>query len=109
MPAACLPLLGCQVMCGLHEALPDAVGLDVDMAASTAAAAALADADLMTAASGGAASASGRSMYAYVPCRLLAASKLLRRKSSGLAGASSVQWPRAQVRPRPGSISRWWR
>jgi hypothetical protein len=85
-------------MCGLHEALPDAVGLDVDMAASTAAAAALADAELMTAGSGGAASASGRSMFQYVPCCLLAASKLLRRESSGLAGNISVQWPRAQVR-----------
>jgi hypothetical protein len=94
--ARCLPVCGllpCQVAAGLHEALPEAVGLDVDMAASSAAAAALADADLMTA--GG---ALGRSMFQYVPCRLLAASKLLRRESSGLAGSSSVQWPRAQVR-----------
>ncbi|KAF6260458.1 hypothetical protein COO60DRAFT_1637556 [Scenedesmus sp. NREL 46B-D3] len=84
------------VAAGLHEALPEAVGLDVDMAASTAAAAALADADLMTAGSGGAASASGRSMFQYVPCCLLTASKLLRRESSGLAGTSALQWPRAQ-------------
>uniref|UniRef100_A0A383W5P0 AAA+ ATPase domain-containing protein n=1 Tax=Tetradesmus obliquus TaxID=3088 RepID=A0A383W5P0_TETOB len=84
------------VMAGLHEALPEAVGLDVDMAASTAAAAALADAELMTAGSGGAAHASGRSMFQYVPACLLAASQRLRRESSGLAGTSNVQWPRAQ-------------
>ncbi|WIA29972.1 hypothetical protein OEZ86_000070 [Tetradesmus obliquus] len=84
------------VMAGLHEALPEAVGLDVDMAASTAAAAALADAELMTAGSGGAAHASGRSMFQYVPACLLAASRRLRRESSGLAGTSNVQWPRAQ-------------
>eukprot|EP00878_Enallax_costatus_P033682 GHUV01037227.1.p1 GENE.GHUV01037227.1~~GHUV01037227.1.p1 ORF type:complete len:497 (+),score=226.94 GHUV01037227.1:901-2391(+) len=93
------------VMSGVHEHLPDVVGLDIDLASTAPAAAALADADRLMA--GGVTSNSGgRGMFQYVPACLLAAARLARREGGGL-GASSLCWPRAQAEcGRVGASSR---
>lgn len=84
----------------LHESLPDLVGLDVDLATSTAAADALADADrLMAAGRGG---GGGSSSWQYVPAPLLAVVGLVRRDAAGVGvlgtgGGLNLAWPRAQV------------
>jgi hypothetical protein len=89
-----------QVLCVLHESLPDLVSLDVDLATTTAAADALAEADLLAAAGrpGG-----GSSSWQYVPAPLLTVVGLVKRDTAGVgvmgSAGLSLAWPRAQVRP----------
>lgn len=89
-----------QVMCVLHESLPDLVGLDVDLACTTAAADALADADLLMASGRGGAGGSASS-WQYVPAPLLNVVGLVRRDAAGVGVMGSaglnLAWPRAQV------------
>lgn len=83
-------------MAGLQEHLLDVVGLDVDLASTAAATAALADADRLLA--GGVSSSSGgRGMTQYVPACVLAATRLARREGGGLSSGGGISWPRAQV------------
>lgn len=82
-------------MSGVHEHLPDVVGLDVDLATTAAATAALSDADRLLA--GG--TISGRGMVQYVPACVLSATKTAKREGGGLS-SNTLAWPRAQVRPR---------
>ncbi len=87
----------------LHESLPDLVGLDVDLASTSAAADALADADLLGAGSRGGAGG-GSSSWQYVPAPLLTVVRLVRRDAAGIgvlgSAALNLAWPRAQVSSR---------
>lgn len=92
-------LVGClQVLSVLHESLPDLVGLDVDLATTTAAMEAMASADLLMASGRG---GSGSSSWQYVPAPLLTIVGLVRRDTSGIgvmgSAGISLAWPRAQV------------
>lgn len=84
----------------LHESLPDLVGLDVDLACTTAAADALADADLLMA-SGRGGAGGGAGSWQYVPAPLLTVVGLVRRDAAGVGVMGSaglhLAWPRAQV------------
>jgi hypothetical protein len=100
-----LLLCGClQVLSVLHESLPDLVGLDVDLATTTAAMEAMASADLLMASGRG---GSGSSSWQYVPAPLLTIVGLVRRDTSGIGviGSAGVNlaWPRAQVSSRGGT------
>lgn len=93
----CVLVTHTQVMSGIHEHLPEVVGLDVDLASTAAATAALADADRLMA--GGVTSNSGgRGMAQYVPACVLAAARLAKREGGGMGGSYNLSWPRAQVR-----------
>lgn len=89
-----------QVLCTLQESLCDLVGLDVDLSITTAAADALAAADLLLAAGRG--GSGGATSWQYVPAPLLTVMSLVRRDAAGVGvmGSAGVKlaWPRAQVR-----------
>lgn len=84
-------------MAGLQEHLLDVVGLDVDLASTAAATAALADADRLLAGGVSSSSSGGRGMTQYVPACVLAATRLARREGGGLSSGGGISWPRAQV------------
>jgi hypothetical protein len=88
----------------LHESLPDLVGLDVDLACTTAAADALADADVLMA-SGRGGAGGGSSSWQYVPAPILTVVGLVRCDAAGIglgSAAVNLTWPRAQVRAARG-------
>jgi len=89
-----------QVLCTLQESLCDLVGLDVDLSITTAAAEALAAADLLLAAGRG--GSGGATSWQCVPAPLLSVMGLVRRDAAGVGvmGSAGVNltWPRAQVR-----------
>jgi hypothetical protein len=92
----------------LHESLPELVGLDVDLATTTAAVEALAAADLLMAAGRGAGGGGG-SGWQYVPAPLLSVVGLVRRDAAGVGvignAGLNLAWPRAQVSARKGGWS----
>jgi hypothetical protein len=87
-----------QVLSVLHESLPDLVGLDVDLAITTAAMDAMGSADLLMASGRG---GTGSSSWQYVPAPLLTVAGLVRRDTAGIgmtaSAGISLAWPRAQV------------
>eukprot|EP00775_Hariotina_reticulata_P012715 gene12715-12845_t len=86
-----------NVLSGLHEVVPDLVGLDVDMAATAAAADRLADADRLMAGGSSSSSGAGRGGYQYVPSCLLGAVRAAHREGGALSGHTAISWPRAQA------------
>jgi hypothetical protein len=78
-----------QVLCVLHESLPDLVGLDVDLACTTAAADALADADILMA-SGRGGAGGGSSSWQYVPAPILTMVGPVRCDAAGIGLGSSA-------------------
>jgi len=110
---------GCaQVLLGLHKAVPDLVGLDVDMAATAAAVDRLADADRLMAggssSSSGAGGGPGRGGYQHVPACLLGAIRAAYREVEGWSDRPAPPGPghRSGGRARVGGWGKggggWW-